>query len=386
MKLRHSILGVTLAALLAGCSTVSGWVDAANPFSSSGPKIPPLPQLTVKREARTSWTVNVGKAGDYVFAPAVTKRAIFGASRDGQIYRIEDGKVVWKISAGQPISGGVGASDDIIAVGTQKGDVLAFSAADGKALWQARVSSEVLAAPAVGEDGVAVKSGDNRVFLLDLKDGSRKWFYQRSTPALSLRNSAPPVFSDRFVFVGFPGGKVVALTLNNGAPVWEGTVALPKGATELDRVADVVSAPAFEGTQICAAAFQGRVACFDLGQGGTLVWARELSSAPGLTIDGAYLFVTDDKGAIYALDRTTGSSLWKQDKLSGRRITAPVVVGGTVAVADIEGYVHLLSRDDGSLIGRQKTDGSAVRAALKAYRGGVLVQTSGGDISLIETQ
>jgi outer membrane protein assembly factor BamB len=175
--------------------------------------------------------------------------------------------------------------------------------------WQAPVegqgvSSEVLAAPVVGDDGVAVKSGDNQVFLLDAGDGGRKWVYQRATPPLSVRGAGSPVFADRYLFVGYPGGKLVALSLQNGAPVWEGAVALPKGATELDRVADVVASPVVDGRQICAVAFQGRVACFDMGQGGAMVWSRDISSVAGLAMDGRYLFVTDDKGRRHALDRS----------------------------------------------------------------------------------
>ena len=387
MKKPSSIVVMLLASLaITGCSSLSNVADALNPFSGSAKKMAPLPALTAKREARTLWTINVAKADDYLFSPAVVGKAIFAAGRDGTLVRIEEGRVVWKIKIGQPISGGVGANAQLVTVGTQKGEVLAFAADDGKPLWQARVSSEVLAPPAIGDEGVAVKSGDNRVFLLDAKDGARKWFYQRATPALSLRNAAPPVFSDRYVFVGFPGGKLVALALLNGAPVWEGTVALPKGATELDRVADIVTAPAIEGRQVCAVAFQGRVACFDLGQSGALMWARDLSSAAGLTIDGAYLFVTDEKGAVHALDRSTGSSLWKQDKLSGRRVSGPAVASGLVAVADGEGWVHFLSREDGAFVARQKTDGSAVNTPVQSYRGAMLVQTSDGNVSVIEAQ
>lgn len=386
MKRYLTLVGISAALLVSGCATISDAIDSVNPFSRGAPKVAPLPSFVAKRETKVIWSYGVGKAGDYVFSPAMVGRAIFVASRDGTLVRLENGKATWKINVGQAISAGVGANDALVAVGTQKGDVLTFSAVDGKPLWQARVSSEILASPAVSEEGVAVKSGDNRVFLLDIKDGARKWFYQRSTPVLALRNSASPVFSDRYVFVGFPGGKLVALGLQNGAPVWEGTVALPKGATELDRVADIVSAPAIDGRQVCAVAFQGRVACFDLGQSGSLMWARDMSSAAGLTLDGNQLFVTDDKGAVHALDRNSGSSLWRQDKLSSRRLTSPVVVRGTVAVADIEGVVHFLSRDDGSFLARQKTDGTPVLVQPRLQRDGVIIQTSGGDVSLIEVQ
>jgi outer membrane protein assembly factor BamB len=367
---------------VAGCSSL----DAINPFASSGPKMTPLTPVTAKVDMRELWSASIGKAGDYTFTPAVVGNAVYVAARDGAISKLVAGRTEWSIKAGQPLSGGVGANGRLVAVGTAKGDVLAFAADDGRPLWQAKVSSEVLAAPAVGDAGVAVKSGDNRVVLLDVGDGGRKWLYQRSTPPLAVRSAAPPVIADRFVIAGFPGGKLVALTLQTGAPVWEGTVASPKGATELDRVADVVSVPAIDGRQICGVAFQGRVACFDMGQGGALMWARDVSSASGLALDSRFLYVTDVRGAVHALDRSSGASLWKQDRLLNRQVSGPAVKGDVVAVADGEGYLHLLSREDGGFVGRQKIDGSPVRAPVTTVGGAFLVQTSGGSVSAIEAR
>lgn len=384
---RHLILLLATAGLLlGGCTTISSGLDAINPFSSSAPKMPPLSPIKATADIRTAWSVNVGKAGDYVFTPAVVDGVVYAASAKGTISRIEDGKVVWKVEAGQALSAGVGANGKLVVVGTPKGEVLAFSADDGKAVWKARASSEILAAPVVGDEGVAVKSGDNQVFLFDALDGGRKWAYQRATPPLSVRSAGSPVFADRYLFVGYPGGKLVALALQNGAPVWEGAVASPKGATELDRVADVVATPVVDGRQVCAVAFQGRVACFDMGQGGAMVWSRDISSVSGLVMDGRYLFITDDKGTVYGLDRLSGSSLWKQDKLKNRRLSAPVIRRGLVTVADGEGIIHFLSREDGSFAARQATDGTPVRALLQALGPAVLVQTVGGEVRAFEVQ
>ncbi len=384
---RHLIfLLATAGLLLGGCTTISAGLDAINPFSSSAPKMPPLSPIKATADIRPAWSVNIGKAGDYVFKPAVVDGVVYAASAKGTISRIEDGKIVWKVEAGQALSAGVGANGKLVVVGTPKGDVLAFSADDGKAVWKARASSEILAAPVVGDEGVAVKSGDNQVFLFDALDGGRKWAYQRATPPLSVRSAGSPVFADRYLFVGYPGGKLVALALQNGAPVWEGAVASPKGATELDRVADVVATPVVDGRQVCAVAFQGRVACFDMGQGGAMVWSRDISSVSGLVVDGRYLFITDDKGIVYGLDRLSGSSLWKQDKLKNRRLSAPVIRRGLVAVADGEGIVHFLSREDGSFAARQATDGTPVRALLQAVGPAVLVQTVGGEVRAFEVQ
>lgn len=379
---RLHLVAMLVAGLIAGgCSTL----DAVNPFSSSG-KIPPLPPMTSNAAVATLWSASVGKAGDFTFVPAVVDRAAYIAARDGDVSKYVDGKLVWKVAAAPTLSAGVAASDKLVVVGTAKGDVIALSADDGKELWRAKASSEVLAAPAIGAAGVAVKSGDNRVFLFDAETGARKWAYLRSTPALSVRGVGSPIFADQYVFVGFPGGKLVALSLQNGAPIWEGAVALPKGATELDRVADVVASPVADGRQLCAVAFQGRVACFDMGQGGAMVWSREISSVDDLILDGRYVFVVDDDGVVYALDRQSGASVWKQDKLKGRKLSAPLARQGLIAVGDGEGYVHFLSREDGSFVARTRVDHAPVRARMQALGAAVLVQSASGSVSAIEVK
>lgn len=380
MKLRRLFPLLPLVAALAGCSMM----DAINPFSSSAKvKMAELPSFKATAEIRPLWQMKAGKAEGHVFTPAVVDGTVYTAAGDGTLTRFEDGKQVWRIAVGKPLSAGVGANNRLVVVGTAKGDVLAFSAADGKPLWSAQVNSEILAAPAVGDGIVVVRSGDNRLFGFDSSDGSRKWIYTRNNPPLSLRNAAPPVISDRYVFAGFPGGKLVAVALQNGALAWEGTVALPKGTTELDRVADITSTPVFDGPLVCAVAYQGRVACFDLSNG-SLAWAREISSAAGLAMDSRNVYVTDDKGAVHAYERTRGTSVWKQDKLFLRQLTAPAVQRGLVAVGDVQGQVHFLNREDGSFAARYSTDGSPIWAAPQVYGNGWLVQTSGGSVQALE--
>ena len=369
--------------LLAGCSTI----ESLNPFagSASGPKMAELQPIKAKAEARVVWRENVGKAEDYVLVPAVVGTSVYAASKDGNLVRLDDGKQVWRINAGQVLSGGVGADADMVVVGSPKGDLLAFAAADGKTLWKAKASSEILAAPVLGEGLVVVRSGDNRLAAYEAAGGKRKWVYQRPTPALSLRVTASPVIADKYVFAGFPGGKLIAVSAASGVSAWEGTVALPKGTTELDRVADITSSPVIDGHDICAVAFQGRVACFDLGNG-NLAWARDMSSVAGLAIDGRYIYVSDDKGAVHALDKASGASIWKQDKLSLRRFTAPLVRHGLVAVADVQGIVHFLDREDGSFAARLATDGSQVLAPLQTLGGKLVLQTRNGGVYAIEAQ
>ena len=239
-------------------------------------------------ELKSSWQERIGGAGDTVLFPAVVSDSIYAAGLDGKIARFsaETGKQQWNIDSGRKISGGVGADSGLVAVGTAKGEVLAFDA-KGQPLWQARLSSEILSAPQVANDIVVVRTGDGRIFGLDARDGKRKWVYQRAMPALALRSNAGVVVAHGAVFAGFAGGKLVALNLATGNLGWEATVALPRGATELERVTDISSLPVVDGRMICATAYQGRTACFEIASG-NLLWARDVSSSAGLAMDDRY--------------------------------------------------------------------------------------------------
>lgn len=381
MSLRPLVLAGA-AIMLNACSTVSNTLDALNPFSKSTPKVQPapLPTFTPTADLARLWQASIGPSGESVFTPAVAGEGVFVAARDGALARFDQGRQVWRINVGQVLSGGVGASEKLVVVGTPKGEVLAFHAEDGRALWQARASSEILAAPAVRGDLVAVRSGDARIFGFDAADGKRRWTYQRSTPALALRSHVGVTLTERALYAGFPGGKLVAVALNNGAALWESTVAISRGTTELERIADVASDPVVAGGMVCAVAFQGRVACFDTDNGRQL-WARELSSISGLDIGQRALYVTDDKSTVHALDRSSGAPLWKQDKLANRSLGRPLAVGSRLAIADFEGHVHVLAEEDGTFVARQATDGSGITAApqgLSQAGNAWIVQTRNG--------
>jgi outer membrane protein assembly factor BamB len=282
------------------------------------------------------------------------------------------------------LSGGVGADGKLVAVGSTEGEVITLDA-DGKTLWRARVSSEVLAPPEIAGDLVIVRSADSRIFALDARDGRRRWLYQRQAPALGVRNPAGLVVRGGYVFAGFSGGKLVALAIANGGLRWEGTVSVPKGTTELERVTDVIGLPWVGDRETCAVAFQGRVACFDLGNGNQL-WGRDMSSSSGLGVDARYVYVSEDRGAVSALERASGRSLWRQDRLANRHLSAPLPLGAEIAVGDLQGFVHLLARDSGAFVGRIATDGSALRTAPVPLPNGFLVQTSGGTLYALATR
>ncbi len=368
-----------LAVSVLGALAVSA-CGSLNPFAADA-KIPALKPIASAVATTEEWHARVGDAGRYVLQPALSGGVVFAAG-DGDVERLENGRTVWKTPLKVTVSGGVGSDGQLVVVGTPKGEVIALDAATGQVRWRVFVNAEVLAAPGVSGAIVVVRSADSRLFGLDPADGKQRWVYQRATPPLSLRNAAGVVLDRDAIFAGFPGGKLAAISPANGSLMWEGTVAIPRGATELERMADITSTPVIGSRATCAVAFQGRVACFDMSNGTTL-WTRDLSSSKGLDLDERHVFVTDEKGAVHALDIASGASAWKQDQLAGRGTGRPKVAGDYVVVGDVEGYVHLLRKDDGSVVGRRRAASAPILADLLRSSGSIVVQARDGSVSAI---
>lgn len=366
-------------AVLAGCSSLS----SLNPFSSKSDRNPPAELVDFKPtlNVRTAWSATVGSARGFVFSPAIANGSLFAAAADGTLVRLDasNGRSVWRIDAGMRLTAGVGTDGTTIAVAGEKGVVLAFDA-DGKLRWKAQASSEILSAPAVGQGLVIVRSVDNRIAAYDVESGSRRWIAQRTAPPLTLRTAPGIVISGATAYVAMPGGRLLALALANGGPRWEVAVGDPRGTTELERVADVSGSPVLAGGEVCAIAYQGRVGCFDASTGAPR-WGKELSSDVGLGVDERNIYAADDRGIVTALARDSGTGVWRNNKLANRRLSTPVAFDRAVAVGDAQGYIHFLSREDGSFLARTNPDGSAITAATPLVDGrNVIFQTHAGTV------
>ncbi len=388
MRALSQAAAIAASVLLSACSSMPS-MNPMDWFSSAptGPKPAELPALTNAQGVKVLWSSSVGAAEGFFFTPALVGDGIYAASRSGTVARLDaaTGQPKWRVSVGKRISSGVGSDGGLAVVASDDGEVFALDAQSGVVRWRSRVSSEVLAQPKVSEGLVLVRSADSKIFAFGVEDGKRQWVYQRPAAALIVRSPVGLTAQQGMAFAGFSGGKLVAIALANGLARWEATVALPKGATELERVTDIVGEPYAQGREVCSAAYQGRVACYDI-QNGNQLWSREMSTLTGVSFDARYAFVSDDKGAVHALDRTNGRSIWKQDRLAYRQLSLPLPLGTEVAIGDLQGFVHFVARESGAFLARIATDGSAVRAAPLRLGDGLLVQTQNGGLYALALQ
>ena len=353
--------------------------------SSSQPTREPAPLVDFKpaMSVRTVWDTQVGKSGAYIFSPVIADNAVFAAASDGSLVRVDKqtGQVAWRIDAGMPLTAGVGSDGTTVAVAGKEGVVLAFDA-QGKQKWKTRVSTEVLSSPAVGEGLVVVRSIDNRIYAFDAVTGDRRWMLERATPPLALRNAPGILIAARKVYVGLPGGRLIAIAAGSGAPLWEIAIGFPRGTNDLERISDVSGMPVLSGRAICAVAYQGRIGCVDM-QSGAARWAREFSSPVGLAADTRFVFAVDDRSVVHAMGRDNGVGVWQNDSMKYRGLSAPASFGQAVVVGDSEGYLHFLSREDGKPLARVSSDSSAIVAAPQVAGSNLIYQTKGGTLAAL---
>ena len=354
-------------------------------FGRQSTEIPSeLNEIKSTVQAKVLWSSRLEMSEDDDFTPAIDNGYIYAAGSKGEVLKLSaaSGKQEWRVNLGEAITGGVGIGTNLVLVGTQKGYVVAYDF-NGKMLWKAKVSSQVLSAPKVDFGVVVVRCGDSRIYGLNAVDGSRKWIYERATPPLSLKSSAGVVLDGGAAYAGFAGGKLISLRVEDGKVLWEVSVAQPKGTTEIERIADITSLPVVDGPLVYAVAYQGKVAAVDRATG-RIAWSRDISSYTGLNAEDARVFVSHAASAVYALDFSTGKTYWRQGDLRQRRITAPLPMGNIVAIGDVEGYVHLLSREDGSFVGRLKIEDAAIMPQMVALGSStVIAQTRKGGIYAI---
>lgn len=364
--MRRLLLLVLYGSLLSGCSTMSSWMDGL--IGGEDNTTPPTPltdiEATVRLDKRWSSDVGVGYGDQFInLQPAVAGGRLFAADRKGRVVALDagTGKRLWSTATDAALASGPGVGEGLVVLGSSDGEVIALDADSGAVRWRVEVSSEVLSVPRVDLDKVIVQTADGTIAALDAADGRQVWINDRTVPVLTLRGTSSPAVARGLVVAGFSNGKLVAFSADTGVPVWEKSVAIPQGRSELERIVDIDGNPVIVSNAVFATTYQGRVAMLELTTG-NIGWERDMSSSAGLGVDFSQVYVTDDQSRVWALSRTTGASVWKLDSLAWRGLTAPQPIGDYVAVADAQGYVHLLSRYDGHIAGRSEVDGDGIRA------------------------
>ncbi len=345
MKIVKSLF-IAFIILLGGCST------------SPSPVLPPV-KLTAVENAfviKRIWETDFGEgAGENYLklTPVLENNVLYALDYQGQVtaFNSQDRSIRWQVNLSMPTSTALTLDDDLLFFGSSHGDVIAMQKKDGHVVWHAQVSSEVLSPPKVSKDIVIVRCVNGMLYALNRKDGKQIWSLEQITPALTLRGTSAPVIAGDIVLSAFDNGRLLAVNLQTGKLLWQTTIAIPRGRTDLERMVDIDANPVVVDDIVYAVSYQGRIAAVQLGSG-RILWTRDITSYNGMVVDPYRIYLVDDQSRVWALDRFNGATLWKQEGLLRRSLTPPRLQDQYVIVADFDGFVHWLRRDNGKIVAR----------------------------------
>ena len=366
--------------LLNGCSWIKSWGDDDDPDAPAE-----LVEFDPTLKVGKVWSADIGKGLDKAgrqIRPAYSSGVLYAADYKGLLMALDadSGRKRWEIKTELPFTGGPGVSDNLLLMGTENGEVFAFDASTGTQLWSATVTSEVLAAPSESDGVVVVRCIDGRVFGLDVDTGQRIWVYDHNVPLLTLRGNAPLLLRAGVVFVGYDGGQVVALKMEDGTLMWEQTLVTTEGRTELERLSDIDGQLVFIASDLLVSSYKSRLASL-AADSGRLLWFKDISSATGVSVDRVNLTLSDKEGNVWLLDRRNGAETWKHDQLQRRGLTRPVFYGSFIVVGDAEGYLHWINVNDGRFAAREKIGGKGFSGPPLVVGNTLYVMTKKGNMT-----
>ncbi|WP_196864174.1 MULTISPECIES: outer membrane protein assembly factor BamB [unclassified Polaromonas] len=342
-------IAIISVALLTGCF---GGVKKPQPTE--------LQPVTALVSVRQSWTQRIGPV-NFPLDVGVAGSGVAVASDDGTValFDAQTGREVWRLALKTPIAAGVGSDGKVLAVITKDNEVIAMQA--GRELWRQKLTAQAFTAPFVAGERVFVLAADRSVNAFDGQTGRKLWTQQRSSEPLVLRQSGVLLAVGDTLVVGL-AGRLVGMNPSTGGIQWEAPVATPRGINDIERLVDLVGSVSRVGDNVCVRAFQSSIGCVNTTRG-NLLWTRPANGVQGINGDDRLLFGTEADGTVLAWKRSDGERVWSTERLRYRGLTAPFLAGRSVVIGDAAGFIHLLSREDGSLLNRIGTDGSPISAS-----------------------
>lgn len=317
-----------------------------------------LTEIDAAEPVKLLWTRDSGKGtvNKYIdMKPYINGNKIYTIDTSGVLTRMDavSGEIDWSSASGLAAVSGLSGNESSLIATSRNGEVILFDYDNNSPVerWKQQLKSEIRTKAVLSGEQVFVRSVDGKLTALDAKNGELQWAISRRVPALSLTGSSQPIVTDEFVISGFDNGKLVAFDRKSGSTVWEHTVSVPKGRTEIERLVDLDGQFIVQDNIIYISSFHGDLAAVTL-DNGQVLWSRKFSSFLAMDADQDALYLTDDKSHVWSIDRRTGRAFWKQDIMNARKLTAPRLLGEKLIVADVEGYVHWLSKADGKILAR----------------------------------
>ncbi|HEX5312603.1 PQQ-binding-like beta-propeller repeat protein [Aquabacterium sp.] len=357
-------LGVGLLVTLGACG-------------SSKPKPAPLESLQPTRTVSVVWSQGLGSV-EGAAGLTFTGDTVVAAAAGGDIVALDvkTGARQWELDVRSRLATAAGSDGRFTAVVTTGNELVVFE--KGKEVWRERQPGRVATAPFVAGERVFIQAVDRSVRAYDAADGRWLWNYQRAGGE-SLSLAVPGVVTNyRDTLLVGQGARLIALDPVKGTPRFEANLGTPRGSNEVERLADLVGPSTQVDGDVCVRAFQLTVGCVNASNG-AVRWTRPQAGARAIAANADVVVGADSADRVSAWKASNGDILWRVDRFTHRGLSGMAIWGDLLAVADSDGYLHLLALDDGRTVGRFSLD-APLEIAPTVKNGLLFAQTRRGTV------
>lgn len=347
------------------------------------------------------WTADIGAGNSNKnridAAPVVSGGAVFVMDALSGVTAVSvQGAKLWHAdltatfdNGGGVSGGGLAADGNRLYATTGYGETIAMNAADGAILWRQRLGAMSTGAPAVAGNLVYVVGDDGTAWALNAANGRIAWQTTGATNVESFRYDAgaSPAVDGRTVVFPFSSGILMGVDSATGAALWTAAVSGARLGRAYATSGDITGDPVLSGGMVYVGTEGGQTGAF-LQSTGAMVWTTgEGALNPPLVVGGS-VFVANDEGRLVRLNAQDGKTIWAVDlpyylKAKPKKrgaITAsfgPVLAGGFVMVASSDGVLRAFNPTDGSLAGETPLPGGAATPPALAQGMLFVVNTKG---------
>jgi outer membrane protein assembly factor BamB len=255
-----------------------------------------------------------------------------------------------------PVSNGVASELAVdrknLYFGGGDGIFYCLNADTGKVNWKYEIKSALLSKATVSGGRVFVTSADDAIYAFDAGTGKALWNYKRRTPqTTTIHAASTPLVDAGEVVAGLSDGYLVAVSVDDGSLRWERKLQITTKFTDVD------AAPVLIGETIYVPSYDGALYALKR-KGGDTVWRFDAGGARKISSEESVIYLPSSNGTVYALAQENAKILWQFDVDHGVPTTISVT-DRYVIFASSHQYLYVLDKKTGKGLYRYNVgDGS----------------------------
>lgn len=355
--------------LLSSCSSID----------SSLKNYYPKADVEKKPELNPRWIKNLDPSYDSgnlpigLQSPLIHEGIVYAGHNSGymQAFELDNGRMIWSEYDASAYHAGAVAHKEQIIYGTVQGRVISRHGILGTIKYSVDLGASVETRGVIYNGRIFFQLRNHQVFCLDVETGKILWAYKRSVSYLTTlqRASSPVVYKDK-VLVGFADGTLAALSLEEGALVYEVKL------TSASKFVDVDNGAFILNDRVYISPANGTLSLLEANTGKILRVADFQTSRAPLIRDDQLIFGTPN-GEIILTDKNL--NILKTQKLSKGVISSIVAYKSFYALGTTSGEVLLIDQKTLELVETYKL-GHAYSAVFGE------MQSSGDSLAILSSR